>query len=138
MGRAAEAHALQREISIDQRLQIDAGDDDVAAQSASRFVYFGKFCAQAIELFLREESDLAFVIFLKIEEAIAANPAAGDAFDAIDFLQWMIARLTSGVAEKIVTRGNEHLVNDHVGKRSTSNAQRPTFNGARALNVCLS
>ena len=108
-------------------LQIDARDDDVAAQDTGRFVHAGKCGAQEIERFLREKSDLTLVVLLEVEKTIAANAVSGDAFDSIDFLQMIIVRFASMMAKIIVAGRNENLmdITTRNVQRSTLNVQRP-------------
>ncbi|MGZ5002852.1 MAG: hypothetical protein ACXWBM_06635, partial [Chthoniobacterales bacterium] len=67
------------------------------------------------ESFVREESDLALVIFLVVEEAITADAMAGDALNAINFLQRIIIRRTIVMAEIVMASGDEELANNHCG-----------------------
>ncbi|MGZ5564690.1 MAG: hypothetical protein ACXWFY_05820 [Chthoniobacterales bacterium] len=64
---------------------------------------------------MREESDLTFVIFLVVEEAITADAMTGDALNTIDFLQRIIVRRTIVMAEIVMASGDEELANNHCG-----------------------
>ncbi len=113
MRRSQEMDALQFEGLADERVQVDVGDDDIAAQHARAFVHQRKGRAQGFENFLRKKSDLALVVIFVIEEAIAPQSAAGDAFDLRDFLQRMIVRRLAMVPKKIVAGRDEDLADEH-------------------------
>lgn len=97
-----KAHALQLKRFADERIQIRAGHNYVAPQDTGRFIHERKGGAKVGENFLGEKSDLAFVVVLKVVEAVAANAVAGHAFEAIDFLEWIIVRGASVMAEIVM------------------------------------
>ena len=113
MLRAAEFHSLNFEIAPDEREKIDIGDDDVAAQNAGRFVSDSKFVAELFENFGREKCDLAFVIFLMVEVAIAEQAFAGDAVDSLFFDQRRISRFLPVMADEVVLGRDENLADNH-------------------------
>ena len=102
MRRPVQAHALNLEGLADERIEVGAGDDDVAAKHAGRFLHRRKSRAQILEDFLREKRDLSLVVLLVIVEAVAPNSMARDALDPIDFERGMIIRRPAGVAEIVV------------------------------------
>lgn len=102
MGGPGEAHALELKIFSDERVQIGTGDEDVAAENPGRFINVGESGAQLRENFRGEKGDLPLVIFFEIVKAIAAETVTGDAFDPLDFLEWIFIRLAAGMAEKIM------------------------------------
>ena len=69
--------------------------------------------AKLIENVEREKRDLAFVVVLKIEVTIAANPTARDAFDHGHFDHGMRVRLPTVVADEIVPRRNVQVTDFH-------------------------
>ena len=83
---ALEAHALNLEFSANQRVQIHAGDNHIAAGGGRLGLGQIKFVAQRIEDFLREERDLALVAFFEVEKSVAPNAAASYKFQLSDDL----------------------------------------------------
>ena len=83
MLRAAELHALNFEIATDEGKQIDAGDDNIAAQYARRFLPDSKVRAKPLENLRGKKRDLAFVIFPVIKVTIADQTLACDTFDSL-------------------------------------------------------
>jgi len=83
MLRAAELHALNFEIATDERKKIDAGDDNIAAQYARRFLPDSKVCAEPLENLRGKKCDLAFVIFAMIKVTIPDQTFTRDAFDSL-------------------------------------------------------
>jgi len=69
--------------------------------------------AKSIENLRGKKCDLAFVGFLVIVEAIAANAVAGRAFDHWDFNYRMRIRLAAVMAKKIVAGRNEQMADAH-------------------------
>ena len=126
---AEETDSLQLKCFADERVQIGAGDDDIAPQNAGRFVDKREGHAEAIENFPGEESDLAFVVVFVIEKPVAAQSTARDAFDLVDFLEREIVRLAISMAVVIVAGRDEDLLDLHNEvRKGTSNAPRPTSN----------
>ena len=110
---AVEFHPLNFEIAADEREKIDIGDDNVAAQNASGFVADSEFIAKLFENFDGEKRDLAFVILLMVEVAIADQAFSGHAFDSLLLDQWRISRFLAVVADEVVLGRNENLVDNH-------------------------
>ena len=54
--------------------------------------------------FFSEEGDLAFVVVFVVEVSIAAQTAAGDAFNLVDFLHRRLAGRLAMVADEIMFR----------------------------------
>ena len=100
---ALEANALNLEFSANQRIQIRAGDNHIAAGGRRLGLGQIKLVAQRIEDFLREEGDLAFVVFLEVEEPVAPDAAACDALRLIYFDYGVLTGGLSVMAEEVVT-----------------------------------
>ena len=112
---AVEFHSLNFEIASDEQEKSNIGDDNIAAQNASWFVSHFEFRAQFLEDFGGEKCDLAPVIFLMVEVAIAEQAFAGDAVDSLLFDQWRISRFAAVVADEVVLGRDENLANKHNG-----------------------
>jgi len=97
-------HALNFEVTTDQRKEINSGDDDVAAQHACRFLPDSKVGAEPLENLRREKCDLAFVIFAMIKIAIAEQTLACDTLDPFPFNQRRCSRRLAVMANEIVFR----------------------------------
>ncbi len=110
---AAEAQTLQLEFLADERDQVAAGDDDIAAENAGRFLDLRESGTEFLENFLGEEGDLSLVVILEIVEAIAAEAVAGDAFDLLDFLEGEVVRFATVVTIVVVARGDEDFFDLH-------------------------
>jgi len=95
-------HALNFELTTDERKEINSGDDDVAAQNARRFLPDSKVGAEPLENLRGKKRDLAFVIFAMIEVAIPEQTLARDALDPFPFNQRRRSRRPSVVADEIV------------------------------------
>jgi len=80
--------------------------------------------AKFIENFRRKESDLTFVIVLKIKITITAKTTPRHAFYFGDFNHRMRVRFASMMANKIVSRGNEQVTNFH---RAHATIEAPQF-----------
>ena len=104
MLRAAELHALNFEIATDERKKIDAGDDNIAAQYARRFLPDIKVCAEPLENLRGKKSNLAFVIFAMIEVAIPEQTFARDALDPFPLNQRRRSRRLAVMANEVVFR----------------------------------
>ena len=113
MLRSAKSHSLNFEFPADKREKIDTGDDQIAAQSTGRFILDPKVSAEFFENLGREKCNLPFVIFAKIEVAIAAQAAAGDAFHFRHFHERKVAWGSAVMTDEIVTRRNENLPDHH-------------------------
>lgn len=72
-----------------------------------------ELAAKSIENLRSKKCNLAFVGFLVIVEAIAANAVAGRAFDHGDFNYRMRIRLAAVMAKKIVAGRNVKATNFH-------------------------
>ena len=69
--------------------------------------------AQLVENIARKKCDLALVVVLKIEVAIAANPTSCDTFDRRYFDHRVRARLATVMANEIVPRRNVQVTDFH-------------------------
>jgi FdhD protein len=108
-------NALNFKLLADQFIKIDISRDHVAANQIRRAILHPQCAAKFIKNFQREKCDLAFVIFLVIEEAIAANTLAGHAIDDRHFDGWIIIRFLPVMAEKIVAGRNVKMTDFHRG-----------------------
>jgi len=99
---AAELHALNFEIATDERKKIDAGDDNIAAQYARRFLPDIKVCAEPLENLRGKKCDLAFVIFAMIKVAIPKQTLTCDTLDPFPLNQRRRSRRLAVVANEIV------------------------------------
>lgn len=118
-----KTHALDFKILIDQRVKIDISRHDISADGCGRTTRHLQRRAQLIENFEREKCDLPLVIFLVIEEAIATNAVAGDAFDAGEFDCGMVIRFAPVVTKEIMTGRNVkvtdfHRCHDNIARKS--------------------
>ena len=100
---ALEANALNLEFSANQRIQIRAGDNHIAAGGSRLSLGKVQFAAERVEDFLREEGDLAFVAFFEVEEPVAPDAAASDTLGLIDFDHGVLTGGLSVMAEEVVT-----------------------------------
>ena len=75
-------HALNFELTTDERKEINTGDDDVAAQHSRRFLPDSKVGAEPLENLRGKKCDLAFVIFAMIKVAVAEQTLARDTLDS--------------------------------------------------------
>src|SRR6185369_5540711 len=110
-----ESGSLECELDSNQALQLHSRDDDVAPQNPGRFARQAKSLRHQIENLAREKSDLTLVVVAVIEEAVAANPVAGDALDLMGFDKRKIIRRPAVMAKIVVIGRNEYLLDDHAG-----------------------
>lgn len=113
MLRAVEFHSLNFKIATDEREKINIGNDDIATQNAGRFVPDSEFRAKFLEHFGGEKCDLAFVIFLMIEVAIAEQAFTSDTVDSLLFDQWRISRFDAVMTDEVVFGRDENLADNH-------------------------
>ena len=114
-----ELHALQLEVLSLERVQIDSLADHVAPEHGGRFAVDVEVPAETVDDFLREKRDLALVVVLVIEEAVALNPLTRHATHLRHFQRRVVAGRLAVVAEEVVAgrnvqmqdsqRGLEHL-----------------------------
>ena len=97
-----KSNSLNFKILADQFVKIDIARDDVSSNQRRRTILDFERAAEFIENFQREKSDLALVIILKIEVAIALNAAPGYAFDQRNFDHRILIRFAAMVSDKIV------------------------------------
>ena len=102
MLRPSKLHPLNFELATNERKKINAGNDNVAAQDACRFLPDSKVGAKPLENLRGKKCDLAFVIFAMIKIAIAKQTLARDAFDPFPLNQWRRSRRPAVVANEIV------------------------------------
>ncbi len=98
----SKLHALNFELTTDERKEINSGDDDVAAQHARRFLPDSKVGAEPLENLRGKKCDLAFVIFAMIKVAIAEQTLARDTLDPFPLNQRRRSRRLAVVANEIV------------------------------------
>ncbi len=99
---SSKLHALNFELTTDERKEINSGDDDVAAQHARRFLPDSKVGAEPLENLRGKKCDLAFVIFAMIKVAIAEQTLARDTLDPFPLNQRRRSRRLAVVANEIV------------------------------------
>ena len=97
----------------DQFIKIDIARQDVAAHESGRTILQLERATQFVKNFEREKCDLSLVIFLVIEEAIAANTVVGHTFNRRHFDRGMIVWFAAMVPEKIVAAGNVKMTDFH-------------------------
>jgi len=97
-------HALNFELTTDERKKIDPGDDDVAAQDARRFLSDSKAGAESLENLRGKKCNLAFVIFAMIKVAIAEQTLARDTLDPFPLNQRRRSRRLAVMANEVVFR----------------------------------
>lgn len=102
MARPTKTNSLNFELFANQFVQIDARDDDIAAQHARWLILDFKVLGKFLENFSGEKSDLAFVALPVIVKPVAANSVAGDAFDPLHLDQGVIVRRLPVVSEVVV------------------------------------
>ena len=78
----SKLHALNFEVTTDERKKINTGNDDVAAQHPRRFLPDSKVGAEPLENLSGKKGDLAFVIFAMIKVAVAEQTLARDTLDS--------------------------------------------------------
>ena len=106
-------HALHFKVATDQLVKIDIARDHVATNQSGRAILKFEASAQFIEYLSRKKCDLALVIVFEIEIAIAANAAAGHAFDHRHFDRRINIRFAPVVAKEIMGRGNVKMADFH-------------------------
>lgn len=99
---SSKLHALNFELTTDERKEIKPGDDDVAAQNPRRFLRDSKVSAEPPENLRGKKGDLAFVIFAMIKVAIAEQTLARDTLDPFSLNQRRRSRRLAVVANEIV------------------------------------
>ena len=107
---AFEVPALDLEGFSDEGVQVDAAGDDVAAEDGGRRTEDGgrkEGSAEVVVNFDGEERDLSLVVFLVVEEAVAAQAATGDALAGVDLKGRVLSGGQAVVAEVVVPGGNE-------------------------------
>ena len=107
---------LQAETLADQGIEVDAGGQHVAAEP--RRVESGAIEVVADAFIHRpiKKSDLAFVVFLMVEVAVADEASAGDALNSVDFFDTVIEAAFAVTTDKVVPSGNVDCVYLHVIK----------------------
>ena len=102
MLRPSKLHALNFELTTDERKKINTGDDDVAAQYARRFLSDSEVGAEPLENFRGKKCDLALVIFSMIKVAVPEQALPRDTFDSFLLNQGRRSRRLTIVANEIV------------------------------------
>jgi FdhD protein len=111
--RAVKSNSLNFKILADQFVKIDIARDDVSSNQRRRTILDFERAAEFIENFQREKSDLALVIILKIEVAIALNAAPGYTFDQRNFDHRILIGFAAMVPDKIVAPRNVKVTDFH-------------------------
>ena len=119
---AQKPDVLQLELAINQFVQIDTGCDHIAPENGRSPRGYLQFRAEILVNFVREKSDLAFVVAAEIEKAIAFDPAPREAANLRDFHHRMDVWRPLVVAEEIVS-GRDVEMEDANGRRETHQVQ---------------
>ena len=117
------------EFLADERVQIDTGRKNVAAQVRGAAFAQVQCFAQLGKYLLGEECYLTFVVLFVIEEAISADSASGDTLDLIDFARGVFPRRFAVTAKIVVARRNEEAAQLHGVKLGQSNKRRQPQKG---------
>ena len=112
---AAEADALEVEFLTDEGVEVDAADDDIAAEDGGWGVRDVEGGAEILVDLVGEEGDLAFVVFLPAEEAIAFDAFAGDERGFVEFDDGGLAGWLAVVTEVIVFGADVEVLHCHGG-----------------------
>ena len=99
-----KTNALDFKVLIDQFIKIDIARDNIAPCQSGRAIVQLERSAKFIKNLKRKKCDLALVIIFEIKIAIAADAAAGHAFDRPDLDHRKLIRLAAVVTDKIVVR----------------------------------
>jgi len=99
---SSKLHALNFELTTDERKEINSGNDDVAAQHPRRFLPDVEVGAEPLENLRRKKCDLAFVIFAMIKVSIPEQPLARDTLDSFPLNQRRHSWRLAVVADEIV------------------------------------
>ena len=84
---AEETDALHLEFDADERVEVDALGDDVAAESGRWQTHDAELLTEALILLVLEEGDLALVVFLPAEETIPHEAFAGQVLANLNALE---------------------------------------------------
>src|SRR5205807_7444534 len=98
----SKLHALNFEVTTDERKKINTGNDDVAARHPRRFLPDSKVGAETLENLRGKKCDLAFVIFAMIKVAVAEQTLARDTLDSFLLDERRRSRRLAVVADEIV------------------------------------
>ena len=117
---AAKADPLNFKIFPDQRIEIDASNENIPTEATGIGAFDLERAAKFIENFERKEGDLSFVIRFVIEIAIPPQTASSHAFNGWDFNRWEVVGLAAMVSFKImagrdVKMTDFHRANDIIG-----------------------
>jgi hypothetical protein len=99
-----ETDALQLEWLADERVEVFAPNEDIAAGGLRLGFGQVQFPAERIEHFHRKEGDLALVVGAEIEEPIASNAPPGHTLDLVDHVARVLTGRLAVVAEEVVPR----------------------------------
>ena len=110
---AVESNSLNLKFLPDPPVKIDMARHYVSPDRCGRTILDFERAAEFVENFQREKSDLALVIVLKIEVAIALNAAPGYAFDQRNFDHRILIRFAAMVPDKIVAPRNVKVTDFH-------------------------
>ena len=99
---SSKLHALNFELTTDERKEINSGNDDVAAQHPRRFLPDSKAGAKLLENLCGKKCDLAFVIFAMIKVAIPEQSLARDTLDPFPLNQRRGSRRLAVMANEVV------------------------------------
>src|ERR1700690_143552 len=104
LGRAAEADALKGELAPNQAVQIDSACDHVATKHSGVLVVDAQTAAEVFVNLPSKKSDLALVVVLVMEIAVAADAGAGHALDGLQPDGGLLAGRPSMVPFEVVCR----------------------------------
>ena len=97
-------HALNFELTTNERQEINSGDDDVAAQHPRRFLPDSKAGAKPLENLRGKKCDLAFVIVAMIKVTVAEQTLARDTLDPFPLNQRRRSWWLTVMANEVVFR----------------------------------
>ena len=100
----SKVHALNFELTTDERKEINSGNDDVAAQHPRRCLRDSKAGVEPLEDLRGKKCDLALVIFSMIKVAVAEQTLARDTLDPFPLNQRRRSRRLAVMANEVVFR----------------------------------
>ena len=103
-------HALDFKFPPDERIQIYAARNDIAPRAPRRFTVYRQLAANIIKNFCRKESDLPRVVFLETKETVAEQPLPRHTLNFLQLHRWMVAGRLIVMAEEIMPRRDEELL----------------------------
>lgn len=104
---------MNLELLTDERVEVLSLDDDIASVNVGTPVENGEVIAEAAMCLDLKKGDLTFVIRFVVEIAVAPDPAPGDTFDLVDFLDRSCPRRPAEMTDIDMSRRNEKMQNFH-------------------------